>query len=78
MVVDNSHFGRVLNIDIDIQGNVIEHSEDIHLMRENVTVGMVREVVSLERMGSSSGIGHPDEIAFPLSTNPILCIGLSR
>jgi D-sedoheptulose 7-phosphate isomerase len=42
---DGGRLGQIVNINIHVQSNVIEHVEDIHLMLEHIIIKVIKEEV---------------------------------
>ena len=45
---DGGQLAQMVNINIHIQSNVIEHVEDIHLIVEHIIVKMIKEQIQLQ------------------------------
>jgi D-sedoheptulose 7-phosphate isomerase len=45
---DGGRLGQMVNINIHVKSNIIEHVEDIHLVLEHVIVKMIKEQVQSE------------------------------
>jgi D-sedoheptulose 7-phosphate isomerase len=42
---DGGRLGQIVNINILVQSNIIEHVEDIHLMLEHIIIKMIKEEI---------------------------------
>jgi D-sedoheptulose 7-phosphate isomerase len=60
---DGGHLGQIVNINIHVKSNIIEHVEDIHLMLEHIIVKTIKERTRLKAKVTTTIV--------PLPVNPL-------
>jgi D-sedoheptulose 7-phosphate isomerase len=59
---DGGRLGQMVNINIHVKSNIIEHVEDIHLMLEHMIVKTIKEQVELEAYIQAPIAGLPADV----------------
>jgi D-sedoheptulose 7-phosphate isomerase len=59
---DGGKLGQMVNINIHVKSNVIEHVEDIHLMLEHMIVKAIKEQPQLETNFVTAIANHPTNV----------------